>query len=71
MGTQRHVDDREEGSKATRLSSLLHTHFERRYKVDAPNDFKVLEKTLREQSASLGPQYAKAFDGLVKGLAKF
>lgn len=71
VSAQRHIDDREEGGKATRLSTLLHTHYERRYKVDAPADFKALEKTLREQSAALGPQYVKAFDGLMKGLAKF
>ena len=71
VSAQRHIDDREEGVKATRLSALLHTHYERRYKVDAPADFKALEKTLREQSTSLGPQYIKAFDGLMKGLAKF
>lgn len=71
VGAQRHIDDREEGSKATRLSTLLHAHYERRYKVDAPSDFKALEKMLREQSTALGPQYVKAFDGLMKGLAKF
>lgn len=71
VSAQRHIDDREEGSKATRLSTLLHAHYERRYKVDAPGDFKALEKTLREQSTALGPQYVKAFDGLMKGLAKF
>lgn len=71
VSAQRHIDDREEGSKATRLSTLLHAHYERRYKVDAPNDFKALEKTLRDQSTALGPQYVKAFDGLMKGLAKF
>lgn len=71
VGAQRHIDDREEGSKATRLSTLLHAHYERRYKVDAPNDFKALEKTLRDQSTTLGPQYVRAFDGLMKGLAKF
>lgn len=71
VSAQRYIDDREEGGKATRLSTLLHAHYERRYKVDAPADFKALEKTLREQSAALGPQYVKAFDGLMKGLAKF
>lgn len=71
VSAQRHIDDREEGSKATRLSTLLHAHYERRYKVDAPDDFKALEKTLRDQSTALGPQYVKAFDGLMKGLAKF
>ncbi|MCR6667629.1 MAG: ATP-dependent endonuclease [Methyloversatilis sp.] len=71
VSAQRHIDDREESSKATRLSTLLHAHYERRYKVDSPNDFKALEKTLREQSTALGPQYVKAFDGLMKGLAKF
>ena len=71
VSAQRFIDDREEGGKATRLSALLHAHYERRYKVDAPADFKALEKALREQSAALGPQYVKAFDGLMKGLAKF
>lgn len=71
VSAQRHIDDREEGSKATRLSTLLHAHYERRYKVDSPNDFKALERTLRDQSTALGPQYVKAFDGLMKGLAKF
>lgn len=71
VSAQRHIDDREEGSKVTRLSTLLHAHYERRYKVDAPNDFKALEKTLRDQSTALGPQYVKAFDGLMTGLAKF
>lgn len=70
VSAQRHIDDQEVGS-ATRLSTLLHTHYERRYKADAPSDFKALEKTLRDQSAALGPQYVKAFDGLMKGLAKF
>lgn len=71
VGAQRHIDDREESGKATRLSTLLHAHYERRYKLDAPADFKALEEILREQSAALGPQYVKAFDGLMKGLAKF
>lgn len=71
VSAQRHIDDREEGSKVTRLSTLLHAHYERRYKVDAPDDFKSLEKTLRDQSTALGPQYVKAFDGLMTGLAKF
>lgn len=70
VSAQRHIDDQEVGN-ATRLSALLHTHYERRYKADAPSDFKALEKTLREQSTALGPQYVKAFDGLMKGLAKF
>ena len=71
VSAQRHIDDREEGSKVTRLSTLLHMHYERRYKVDAPSDFKALEKTLKDQSTALGPQYVKAFDGLMTGLAKF
>lgn len=71
IGAQCHVDDREEGSKATRFLILLHMHYERHYKVDAPNDSRAPEKTLRDQSTILGPRYVKTFNGLMKGLAKF
>ena len=71
VSAQRHIDDREQNSKATRLSSLLHAHYERRYRTDAPADYKALEQALKDQSTALGGQYAKAFDGLMKGLSQF
>jgi putative ATP-dependent endonuclease of OLD family len=71
VSAQRHIDDREHNSKATRLSELLHTHYERRYRTDAPADYKILEKALKDQSTALGDQYVKAFGGLMNGLSKF
>ncbi len=68
---QRHIDDREQNSKSMKLSSLLHAHFERRYRIDAPTEYRDLEKALKQQSTALGGQYEKAFDGLMKGLSQF
>ena len=71
ISAQRHIDDQEKNSQATRLSSLLHTHYQRRYKTDQPSDFKELEKALRDQSLDLSERYMKAFEGLIAGLAFF
>lgn len=67
---QRHIDD-QENSRATRLSHLLHAHYEKHYKDENPDDHKAIEETLRAHAGELGGKYMAAFDGLIKSLGRF
>jgi len=70
VGAQRHIDD-QDTTQATRLSALLHTHYERRYRLTDPGDYKALEEAIRAQSTDLSERYMKAFAGLFAALLKF
>jgi predicted ATP-dependent endonuclease of OLD family len=67
---QRYVDD-QESSRATRLSHLLHAHYEKHYKNDEPEGHEEIERSLKEHADDLGRKYMKAFDGLIKSLRQF
>ena len=67
---QRHIDDRED-SRATRLSTLLHSHYQKHYKEAEPEKHEEIEAALKTQSEALGGKYMKAFDGLITSLKQF
>lgn len=71
LPAQRHMEDRESGSQATRLSRLLNSHYEQRHKIEDPASYEELERVVREQSVGLTAKYAAAFDGLTKSLLQF
>lgn len=71
VAAQRHIDDQEKGAQATRLSRLLHSHYERRYKKVEPVNFKALENAIKRASGDLSSHYVEAFAGLIDGLSKF
>lgn len=67
---QRHIDDQEH-SRATRLSHLLHAHYEKHYKTAEPEDHRQIEDSLKAYAETLGSRYMKAFDGLIGNLRQF
>lgn len=67
---QRHIDDQEH-SRATRLSHLLHAHYEKHYKTAEPEDHRQIEDSLKAYAVTLGGRYMKAFDGLIGNLRQF
>ena len=67
---QRHFDDQEH-SRATRLSHLLHAHYEKHYKTAEPEDHRQIEDSLKVYAVTLGGRYMKAFDGLIGNLLQF
>lgn len=70
ISAQRHMDD-QETSRATRLSRLLHDHYNRYYKhehVAAHND---IEEAVRESAAHLTEKYEGAFERLTTRLGEF
>lgn len=67
---QRHIDDRED-SRATRLSNLLHSHYQKHYKEAEPEKHEEIEAALKIHSEALGGKYMKAFDGLITSLKQF
>lgn len=71
LPAQRHMEDRESGGQATRLSRLLNSHYEQRYKIDDPASYEELERVVKEQSSGLTGKYAAAFEGLTKSLLDF
>lgn len=71
MPAQRHMEDQESSTQATRLSRLLNTHYERRYKVDDPASYEELDQAVRAQSIGLTGRYAAAFDDFTKSLLLF
>jgi predicted ATP-dependent endonuclease of OLD family len=70
LPAQRHLED-QESTHATRLSRLLNTHYERRYKVAEPANYEDLERAVRAQSADLTGKYAAAFKDLKDSLVQF
>ena len=61
---QRHIDD-QENSRATRLSHLLHAHYEKHYKDQKPDKHEEIEKSLKTHATDLGLKYMSAFEGLI------
>jgi putative ATP-dependent endonuclease of the OLD family len=71
LPAQRHMEDKENGSQATRLSRLLNSHYERRHKVSDPASYEELERVVKEQSVGLTGKYSAAFNDLTTSLTKF
>jgi hypothetical protein len=71
LPAQRHMEDKESGSQATRLSRLLNHHYERRHKIDDPASYEELERVVKEQSVGLTGKYAAAFEDLTSALLRF
>ena len=67
---QRHIDD-QENSRATRLSHLLHAHYEKHYKDKKPDKHEEIEKSLKIHATDLGLKYMSAFEGLIQSLSRF
>jgi putative ATP-dependent endonuclease of OLD family len=67
---QRHIDD-QENSRATRLSHLLYTQYERHHKAAEPASHEDIERTLAEHAKDLGAKYMRAFSGLIESLKRF
>lgn len=67
---QRHIDDRED-SRATRLSHLLHAHYQKHYREVEPEKHEDIEAILKMHAEELGGKYMKAFDGLIASLKQF
>ena len=70
LPAQRHMED-QESAQATRLSRLLNTHYERRYKKAEPEGYESLELAVREQSVDLTDKYREAFKDLQDSLQTF
>jgi putative ATP-dependent endonuclease of OLD family len=70
LPAQRHMED-QESAQATRLSRLLNTHYERRYKKAEPAGYESLELAVRAQSADLTSKYREAFKDLKDSLTTF
>lgn len=70
LPAQRHMED-QESAQATRLSRLLNTHYERRYKKTEPEGYESLELAVRAQSADLTGRYREAFKDLKESLTTF
>jgi len=67
---QRHIDDQED-SRATRLSHLLHAHYEKHYRIAEQENHEEIERTLKAHADDLGGRYMKAFSGLIANLKQF
>lgn len=67
---QRYIDD-QESSRATRLSHLLHDHYDSHYKSSEPEIHEEIENSLKAHAAELGGRYMKAFQGLLTNLKTF
>lgn len=66
---QRHIADHETG-RSTRISSLIHSYYDRCHKSKEPQDT-TLTSTLEEHSGQLTTYYQTAFAGLLSDLDRF
>jgi hypothetical protein len=71
LPAQRHMEDQEGSQQATRLSRLLNTHYEHRYKTAQPEGYEALEIAVREQADALTVKYKDAFAELKTALQTF
>ena len=70
ISAQRHMDD-QETSRATRLSQLLHDHYNRYYKHEDPPAHNDIEEAVRESAACLTEKYEGVFERLTTRLSEF
>jgi putative ATP-dependent endonuclease of the OLD family len=71
LPAQRHMEDRESTERATRLSRLLNSHYEHRYKVSQPDGYAELELVVKTNAEQLTEKYKEAFAELKSSLAVF
>jgi putative ATP-dependent endonuclease of the OLD family len=71
LPAQRHMEDRESTERATRLSRLLNSHYEHRYKVSQPDGYADLEMVVKTNAEQLTEKYEEAFAELKSSLAVF
>ena len=71
MPWQCHIDD-QENSRATRLSHLLHAHYEKHYKDEETwTSTKESRSHSEIHATDLGLKYMSAFEGLIQSLSRF
>jgi putative ATP-dependent endonuclease of OLD family len=71
LPAQRHMEDRESTQQATRLSRLLNSHYENRYKISQPEGYAELELVVKANAEQLTQKYKEAFAELKSSLAVF
>lgn len=71
LPAQRHMEDRESTQQATRLSRLLNSHYEHRYKTSQPDGYAALELVVKTNAEELTEKYKDAFAELKASLALF
>ncbi|MEA2564381.1 MAG: putative ATP-dependent endonuclease of the family [Acidobacteriota bacterium] len=71
LPAQRHMEDRESTQQATRLSRLLNSHYEHRYKTSQPDGYAELELVVKTNAEQLTEKYKEAFAELESSLAVF
>jgi putative ATP-dependent endonuclease of the OLD family len=71
LPAQRHMEDRESTQHATRLSRLLNSHYEHRYKTSQPDGYAELELVVKTNAEQLTEKYEEAFAELKSSLAVF
>ena len=67
---QRFIDD-EESSRASKLSRLLHDHYDRYYKSEDLEGYSSIEDAIRVSAAELTAKYERAFGRLTTRLRDF
>jgi putative ATP-dependent endonuclease of OLD family len=71
LPAQRHMEDRESTQQATRLSRLLNSHYEHRYKTSQPDGYAALELVVKTNAEQLTAKYKEAFAELESSLEVF
>lgn len=71
LPAQRHMEDRESTQQATRLSRLLNSHYEHRYKTSQPAGYADLELVVKANADELTEKYKEAFAELKNSLESF
>jgi len=71
LPAQRHMEDREATERATRLSRLLNSHYEHRYKTSQPDGYADLERVVKTNAEQLTEKYKEAFTELKASLTAF
>ncbi|MBB3147509.1 putative ATP-dependent endonuclease of OLD family [Phyllobacterium trifolii] len=71
LPAQRHMEDQEASSQATKLSRLLHVHYERRFKTSDPENYAAVEAVVSAQAVELTAKYGEAFKEVTEALKLF
>lgn len=71
LPAQRHMEDQEATSQATKLSRLLHVHYEHRFKNMDPASYASVQAVVDAQAVELTAKYGDAFKEVVEALELF
>lgn len=71
LPAQRHMEDQEATSQATRLSRLLHLHYEHRFRTKDPASYAAVQAVVDAQARELTEKYGEAFTEVISALELF